>query len=50
MKKAINRGKRNKTMSEVNSVEKISKNPHSFLEISPLLKEVLPLHNLEGRR
>ena len=37
-------------MSEVNSVEKISNNPHGFLDISPLLKEVLPLHSLEDRR
>ena len=40
----INRGKRRKTLSEVKSVENISKNPQSFLEINPVQKEVLPLH------
>ena len=44
MKKVINRGKRNKTLSEVEPVENISKNPQSFLEVSPLPMEVLPSH------
>ena len=39
----IGRGKR----SEVKSVENISKNPQSFVEISPMQKEVLPLHKLQ---
>ena len=46
-KKVIDTGKRNKTMSEVKPVENISKNPQSFLEISPVQKEVLPSHKLE---
>ena len=46
MKKAINRGKRSKTFSEVKPVENI-KNLQSFLEISVVQKEVLPLHKLE---
>ena len=33
--------KRNKTLSEVKPVENISTNPQSFLEISPVQKEVL---------
>ena len=42
MKKVIERGKRSKTLSEVRSVESISKNMQSFLEISLVQKEVLP--------
>ena len=41
MKKLIDRGKRNKTLREVRPMENISKNPQGFLEISPVLKEVL---------
>ena len=41
MKKVIDRGKRRKTLSEVKPVENISKNLRSFLEISPVQKEVL---------
>ena len=37
----IDRGERSKTLSEVKPVEKISKNLQSFLEISPVQKEVL---------
>ena len=48
MKKVINRGKRSKTLSEVNQVENISKNLQSFLEISPAQKEDLPSHKLRG--
>ena len=40
-KKVIDRGKRNKTLSEVKPVKNISKNPQSFLEISLMQKEVL---------
>ena len=46
-KKVINRGKIIKTLSEVKPVENISKNPQSFLEISPMQKEVLPSHKLQ---
>ena len=46
MKKVIDRGKRSKTLSEVKPVENISKNPESFLEISPVQKEVVPSHKL----
>ena len=45
-KKVINREKRSKTLSEVKPVENISKNLQSFLEISPVQKEVLPSHKL----
>ena len=46
MKKVIDRGKRIKTLSEVKPVENISKNLQSFLEISPVQKEVLLSHKL----
>ena len=46
MKKVIDRGKRTKTLSEVKLVENISKNLQSFLEISPVQKEVLLSHKL----
>ena len=37
----INRGRRSKALSEVEPVKNISKNLQSFLEISPVQKEVL---------
>ena len=40
MKKAIDTGKRSKTMSEVKPVENVSKNLESFLDISPVQKKV----------
>ena len=43
----IDRGKRSKTLSEVKPVKNITKNPQSFVEISPLQKEVLPSHKLQ---
>ena len=43
----IDRGKRSKALGEVKPVENISKNPLSFLEISPVQKEVLPSHKLQ---
>ena len=46
MKKVIERGKTSKTLSEVKPVENISKNLQSFLDISPVQKEVLPSHIL----
>ena len=46
MKKVIDRGKKSKTLSEVKPVENISKNLQSFLEISPVQKEVLLSHKL----
>ena len=45
MNKVINRGKRSKTRSEVKPVEN-NENLQSFLEISPVQKEVLPSHKL----
>ena len=42
----IDRGKRNKTLSEVKPVENINKNLQSFLEISPVQKKVLLSHKL----
>ena len=47
MKKVINRGKKSKTLSEVNLVKNISKNSKSFLEISPVQKEALISHELQ---
>ena len=47
MKKVINRGKRSKTLCEVKPLENISKNLQSFLEISPMQKDVLPSHHLQ---
>ena len=41
------RGKRSKTLSEVQPVENISKNLQSFLEISLVQKEVLLSHKLQ---
>ena len=41
------RGKRIKILSEVKPVENISKNLQSFLEISPVQKEVLLSHKLQ---
>ena len=46
MKRVNNREKRSKTLSEVKPVENKSKNLQSFLEISPLQKEVLS-HKLQ---
>ena len=46
MKKVIDRGKRIKTLSEVKPVKNLSKNLQSFLELSPVQKEVLS-HKLE---
>ena len=43
-KKVINREKISKTLSEV---EKINKNPQTFVEISLMQKEVLLSHNLQ---
>ena len=40
-KEVIDRGKRIKTVNEVKPVKNISKNLQSFLEISPVQKEVL---------
>ena len=34
-------------MTEVKQLKNINKNPHSFLEISPVQKEVLPSHKLQ---
>ena len=48
MKKVIDRGKRSKTLSEVKLVENINKNLQSFLEISPVQKEVLLSHKVQG--
>ena len=41
MKKVNDRGKRSKTLSEVKPLESISNNLDSFVEISPVQKEVL---------
>ena len=42
----INRGKRNKALSEVEPVKNISQNLQSFLEISLVQKEDLLSHKL----
>ena len=44
--KMINRAKRSKRLSEVKQVENVIKNLQSFLDISPVQKEVLPSHKL----
>ena len=46
--KVIDRGKRSKTLSKVKPVENISMNLQSFIEISPVQKEVPPSHKLWG--
>ena len=46
-RKVINRGKRSKTLSEVNLVENTSKNLQSFPDISALQKEVLLSRKLQ---
>ena len=43
----MDRGKRSKTLSEAKLVENISKNPQSFLEITPVQKKVLLLYKLQ---
>ena len=43
----IDRGKRSKKLSKVKPVENINKNLQSFLEISPVQKEVLLPHKLQ---
>ena len=45
-KNVISRGKKIKTQSEVKPVKNISKNLPSFLEISPMQKEVHPSQKL----
>ena len=45
----IDRGKRSKTLSEVKPVGIISKNLQSFLEISLVQKQVLPLRKLQDQ-
>ena len=45
MKKVINRG-RSKTLSEVKPVKNISNNLQSFLETSPMQKQLLSSHKL----
>ena len=46
LKKVIDRGKRSMALSEVKQFENINKNLKSFLEISPVQKEVLLSHKL----
>ena len=45
--KKTDKGKRSKTLSKVKPVKNISKNLQSFLEISPMQKEVFPSHKLQ---
>ena len=45
----IDRGKRSKTLSEVNPVENTIKSLQSFLETSPVQKEVFPSQKLQDR-
>ena len=47
LKKVNDRGKRCMVLSEAKLVENISKNPQSFLEISPVQKEELLSHKLQ---
>ena len=46
LKKVIDREK-SKTLSEVKPIENLNKNLQSFLEISPVQKEVLFSHKLQ---
>ena len=46
-KKVIDREKRRKTLSEVKLAENVTKNLLSFLEISPVEKELLLSHKLQ---
>ena len=46
-KKVIDREKAIETLSEVKQVKNITKNLHSFLEVSPVQKEVLLSHKLQ---
>ena len=46
-KKLINRGRRSKKLSKVRQFGNISNIPQSFLEISPVQKELLLSHKLE---
>ena len=46
-KKVTDRGKTSTTMNEVQPAKNISKNMHSFLEISPVQREVLPSHKVQ---
>ena len=45
--KVINKEKRSKTLSEVESVENISKSQQCFLEVSAMQKEVLSSDKLQ---
>ena len=45
--KVIDRGKKNKTLNDVKSVENINKNAGSFPEISSLQKEAPLSHKLQ---
>ena len=47
MKKVTNRGKRSKTLSEVKPVGNIRKELQSFLETSPMKKEVFLSYKLQ---
>ena len=47
MKKVIGREKKCKTRNEVKPAEDINKDLHTFLEISPMQKKVLPLYKLQ---
>ena len=48
MRKVVARGKRSKILSELMPVKNVSRNLQSFLEISPVQKEVLPSNKLQG--
>ena len=45
----IDRGKGSKTLNKVKPIENISKNLPSFLEISPVQKEIFPSHKLQDQ-
>ena len=47
--KVIDREKKSNTISEDKSVENISKKPQSFLEMSPVEKEVFLSHKLQDQ-
>ena len=46
-KETINKRKISKTLNELKLVKNINKNSESFLEVSPVQKQVTPSHKLQ---
>ena len=47
-KETINKRKISKTLNELKLVKNINKNSESFLEVSPVQKQVPPSHKLQN--